>query len=239
MPKIKLKFCNIGNHYTYPSRFGIRKKSPDGLQYRCKECWQKKKKEDRKNNPEKTKEEDKKYNDSRKDYLQEYRDEHKEEMSLYQKDWYIKNKDKKDAANKAWFDSHPEMWTVYTSTRRALKAGIPETFPEKWWQKMIVFYGPYCMNPDCPREISKKNPLSHDHIIPISNQEHSSNSLLNSQILCKGCNSSKSASHQTDYRDWTKGILLDDLTIIYDKIEPTSENLFKLQESNETISAAQ
>ncbi len=239
MPKIKLKFCNIGNHYTYPSRFGIRKKSPDGLQYRCKECWQKKKKEDRKNNPEKAKQEDLNRYWNHLEYHQGYREANKENQIAYHKEWYIKNKDKKDAQNKAWFDSNPDLWVVYRSRRRALKAAIPETFPENWWQQMIIFYGPYCSNPNCTREISKKNPLSHDHIIPISDQERSSNSLLNSQILCKGCNSSKSASHQTDYRDWTKGILLDDLTIIYDKIEPTSENLFKLQESNETISTAQ
>ena len=161
----------------------------------------------------------------------------------YSAKYFQENKELRMAQNKEWQLNNPkaykEIYTRQNARRRAIMANVPNTMPYNWWAELLEYYGEVCANPECEREITVSNHLTHDHIIPLS-WEGSSNSLLNSQVLCKSCNSKKKNWHETDYRDWTKGILLDDLTIIYDKIEPTSENLFKLQESyNETISAAQ
>ena len=87
--------------------------------------------------------------------------------------------------------------------------------PKNWWTEMLDFYGPFCQNQECAKEINELNPLSHDHIIPAS-WDNSSHSLINSQILCMSCNASKSCFSDKDYRDWSQGILLDDLTIIFE-----------------------
>ena len=163
---------------------------------------------------------------------QKYYNDNLEKMTEYSAKRYQENKDLRRAQNKEWQLNNPEAYKELckrsASKRRAIMANVPNTMPYNWWSELLEYYGEVCANPECDKEITASNHLTHDHIIPLS-WEGSSNSLLNSQVLCKSCNSKKKNWHSTDYRDWTKGILLDDLTIIYDKIEPTSENLFKLK----------
>lgn len=80
-------------------------------------------------------------------------------------------------------------------TRR--KAESEGNILPNYMNHLIAFYGFGCMRPGCSFEIDACNTLSFDHVLPIAlGGRHD---YENAQLLCKRCNSSKSAKH-LDYR---------------------------------------
>lgn len=89
---------------------------------------------------------------------------------------------------------------ISSGNRRAILAKIENNMPDNWWQILLNFYGELCMFPNCTKDITKNNPLTHDHVIPLSWPE-SSHSLENSQILCMSHNTGKLNRSADDYRN--------------------------------------
>lgn len=211
MPKIRLKKCSKGDHFEYITHFGKKAKSPDGLDYSCRPCEREYKNKWRENNPEKTKAQHDRSNSKRKEngYFLEY-GRTSEKRREYNKEWCKNN----PARRKAILDksrNRPEAkdkQREFNRKRRARLKNIPDTMPVGWWEIMLDFYGHSCA------QCGSNEDLRHDHIIPIT-WEDSTHSLLNSQILCETHNASKGNRHATDYRDWEKGILMDDGSVIY------------------------
>lgn len=67
---------------------------------------------------------------------------------------------------------------------------------------LISLFGDMCMNPACELDMNEKNPLTLDHIIPISwgAEDTKLHDISNMQLLCFSCNSSKRNRTATDYR---------------------------------------
>lgn len=88
---------------------------------------------------------------------------------------------------------------LYPGQYRAMKLSILDLMPDDWWNILLEICEYRCLKPGCEKKINETNPLSHDHIIPVS-IEGSIHSLGNSQVLCKSCNSSKQNRNCDDYR---------------------------------------
>lgn len=103
--------------------------------------------------------------------------------------WRKSNRKKLNADHLAYYYKNKDKIKEINSVRRVRLKNLDNKMPRGWWKQLLSFYGEKCMNPECSKKITKENPLSHDHIIPISlGGEHS---LANSQVLCFSCNSSK------------------------------------------------
>lgn len=210
MPKIRLKKCSKGDHFEYVTHFWKKTKSSDGLDYSCRTCEGEYKNKWRLENPDLTKKHHSKSNQRRKanGYFLEYG--RSEKKQQYDKEWAEKNKGKRQAIN-ARSRNRPEAkkkQKEFNRKRRVRLKEIPDSMPTGWWDIMLDFYGAICA------QCGSSEDLRHDHIIPIT-WDGSTHSLLNSQILCEKHNASKGNRHAIDYRDWTKGIITDDGTVIY------------------------
>lgn len=94
--------------------------------------------------------------------------------------------------------------------RRTGKISIYSDLSDNYWNELLEYYGAKCMR------CGSTEDLSHDHIIPISWGFISSHTYLNSQILCKSCNTSKLNRSSIDFRPVsieTYGFEENDLTI--------------------------
>lgn len=87
----------------------------------------------------------------------------------------------------------------HNASYRAKKNSIEDLMPDDWWNILLEICEYRCLKPGCEKKINETNPLSHDHVIPVS-IEGSIHSLGNSQVLCKSCNSSKQNRNSDDYR---------------------------------------
>lgn len=184
----KTSWCWYGQHFTDKENFILFK---DGrLSALCKPC----KKKQRLENIDKFKEYDRRSCEKNRSTKEQ-----KDRIRSLRKKWRNKNKNEINFKNRQNYD--PSKNREWMRRRRARKNQIPDTMPKGWWQMMLDFYGSKCA------KCGSEDNLSHDHIIPITHPD-SSHSLLNSQILCFSCNSSKNNIHHTDYRDWSRGILL-------------------------------
>lgn len=172
-----VKWCSIGQHEEQVTLFGISRKRYDGLQSSCKKCLREYKKKKRSDNPDEAKKQYKKWNDSRRSSPEKIETAKSKRRSSYSPD---KNKQ-------------------YCLNRRARQAKVPNNMPKDWWQILLNIYGPWCMYPGCDKEICESNPLTHDHVIPLS-WPGSSHSIENSQLLCYSHNSSKGGRSCDDYR---------------------------------------
>lgn len=98
---------------------------------------------------------------------------------------------------------------IYTSHSTKPRKGKPATHTRRtqmnicdlrgdYMTHLIMYYGYKCMNPKCEKPLSEKNPISHDHVIPLT--WGGTNEYRNSQLLCKSCNSAKRNYNDNDYR---------------------------------------
>lgn len=183
-----MKKCCRCKEEKLESEFHKNKSKKDGLQLECKDC--------RKTNFNR---------DDRINYLKEYRINNKDKVSEQRNKWNIKNphyyseyhksnydlnRDRMLSYNRRWHSLNPERARERASKRRARLKNIPNYMPKEWWDILLLLYGYNCMNPECDSDINDDNPLTHDHVIPVT-VKGSSHSIENSQILCKKCNSSK------------------------------------------------
>lgn len=205
------RMCSVCAEIKDKDLFRCGENTPTRIALQCLDCTKEVNKEYYTTNFETISERKKSYYQNNKEQMLEYSSQH-----------YQENRDLRLAQNAEWrknnYQLYLEIQRRSVSKRRAIIANIPNTFPRNWWQLLLEFYGHKCANSECEKEINSSNPLTHDHVIPLS-WESSSNSMLNSQVLCKSCNSTKKNFHSTDYRDWSQGIIMDDLTTHYDKID--------------------
>lgn len=129
------------------------------------------------------------------------------------KQWREANAERCRAQKKEERTRNKGRYSKYSIERNRRVKDMPGELPENYWDMMINHYGARCMYPDCNKEITVSNPLTHDHVIPVSWPD-STHDLRNSQILCLHHNCSKSNRHATDYRDWiSAGVLVEKDTI--------------------------
>lgn len=122
------------------------------------------------------------------------------ETKEYKARWQLENRDRQAKTNAAWTKRNPERKRAYRQRRRAKLAGIANMMPDQYWTIILGFYGGKCA------QCGSTENLTHDHVVPIS-WEQSEHSLRNSQVLCVSHNSAKGNRRDTDYRDWSTGIL--------------------------------
>jgi 5-methylcytosine-specific restriction endonuclease McrA len=187
-----MKTCNKCQQSLPYSEFYKHKPAPDGYRYSCKRCYNAGTRVWQANNMEQ-------FNAVK----QVYRENNREGAREYSAEHYQTNREKRLEQGKQWRKDNPEnykeIYRRFNGARRARLAGVPNTMPKDWWNILLDTYGPACMNPECSHDLDEFNMLTHDHVIPIS-QEGSTHSLSNSQILCFRCNSAKSNRGITDYR---------------------------------------
>jgi hypothetical protein len=144
-----------------------------------------------------------------------WREENKDKQKIASDNWYQNNKERKLESGREWRKNNPDKVKQITKRsnsnrtkeqvrqanldRRARLKSVPNTMPKNWWQVLLTIYGPWCAVPGCDKEINEDNPLTHDHVIPLS-QPGSSHSIANSQILCYSHNASKGNRSCIDYR---------------------------------------
>jgi 5-methylcytosine-specific restriction endonuclease McrA len=107
---------------------------------------------------------------------------------------------------KLWRKKNPEKVRTNVLARRARKRNAEGQFTFNDFKKLSKDYCNKCLACNCKG--TKENPLSMDHVIPLSRGGR--NDAGNIQVLCKSCNSSKGLNI-IDYRpfwlEWTLDIL--------------------------------
>lgn len=123
-----------------------------------------------------------------------------ERIRAYNISWREANPERHSANRAAWAKANPEKVRGYNSMRRALRAGASVGYlPSNYRTILFNFYGNKCMRPGCDKEINAQNPLSEDHIIPLS--KGGAHAFYNMQVLCVSCNCTKKDYHADDYRE--------------------------------------
>lgn len=119
---------------------------------------------------------------------------HRLDKAEYDLRYRAENISRITAYQKEWRQNNPEKWKDYGATYRARELGAAVGFmPDDPLAELIKIYGPKCIVPGCPRLATTK-----DHVIALANG--GTHSFDNLQPMCKWCNSSKGAHHNTDYR---------------------------------------
>jgi len=183
------KMCCVCKTKQLKNNFSKSRTSKDGFKGRCKSCDSasnkkyrqnnhkkeiQRKREWRKNNPEKVKESNDNY---RKD------PENLKKLYAYDAKYRAENKDHIYAKQKEWHENNPDKVREKTRKRRALKAKLKENYTIKCETITYKAFNNRCFNCklysnlciDHHRPLSKGNPLT----------------LNNAVVLCKSCNSSK------------------------------------------------
>jgi hypothetical protein len=147
--------------------------------------------------------------------MAEYREKNRERLLEYQREYYQENLEQVRqyyAENKERFSDYQTEWRAANpdkvkvqlanaNARRRADIG-KQRLPNGYKQAMIAVYGPTCMFPGC-----ESTDVTFDHVEPLSvSKDHS---LRNGQLLCRPHNSAKKNFYATDYRDHSKGILVD------------------------------
>ena len=156
-----------------------------------------------------------------------YRKEHQEWYKAYRRNhyklngeeirkknnlWYAGNKERRNKKTKEWDIANPgyrRKWRqnnkmkikVYHSRRRAQKIGNGGSLNHEDMEWLKTLQLGQCINPYCTNLISEKNPITVDHVIPLS--RGGKNDIANVQMLCLSCNCKK----HTNIADWrTKAV---------------------------------
>lgn len=169
------KYCRYCGSWKTLDDFHVRKASPDGRMYKCKECQKVHAKEFYRLAAARVKERAKEWaqkNRARRcEIVRTYENSHRGERLLYQRQWRARN---------------PERFVLAQQRRRA--AGV---LAVEDWRLLVQLAGNKCVY--CGRESA----LTLDHMEPIS--RGGVTCLSNSIPSCKPCNSSK---HNKLVADW-------------------------------------
>lgn len=182
-----MKTCTECKEVKPLTEFHKNRSKPDGHVGKCKTCRTAEVKEWNKKNP---------------DYKKGYRARNAEQIKTYNHEYYSENRESAIQYALAWQKQNPDAVRHYRHVRRAVIKG--SGFPSDGWTALLNFYGAQCA------KCSSTENLQLDHIVPLSKE--GKHELQNTQILCGFCNISKGNRHTTDYRDSSKGILLDRLS---------------------------
>ena len=186
---ILVKTCPKCKETKEVSFFYKNKRQADGYSVWCKIDTTKDTKARAEANPEKTKARSKSYYENNKEAIYE-------RASA----WARKNSDKRRLTERKYRESNSDKRLYWESNRRARLLEVEANFPENGKDILFDFYGYDCMNPSCTKELSDRNPLTMDHVIPVT-WEGGTHSLDNMQILCLSCNASKGNRSDEDFRN--------------------------------------
>lgn len=179
------KKCSTCKSVKKVTDFYSNRKSPDGLQARCKECF---------------KESNKRYYSSNREKLLNDQRDKAEEIAQRKAAWFQNNKDRVRVNSYKWRSKNKDRVSGYSGTRRAkiLEATVDGSLPSEYRKIILSEFGETCMRPNCTKEITAGNPLTIDHVVPFS--LGGTHSMDNMQVLCKSCNSAKGGRSCADYR---------------------------------------
>lgn len=199
-----MKTCSRCKREKDLEEFGIARGKKDGRKSRCKKCEAevralpenkaKKQAQDkayRENNPDKVQENKKRWNqtDRKKEYQREWQEANRDKVNGYQRKYVEENR------------------AVVQETQRLIQHTRRETYregdmPKGAWSALLRVYEE-CLN------CGSTEDLQLDHVFPLA--LGGLHTLENAQVLCGECNRKKSTKH-IDYRDPSKGILVDTMT---------------------------
>jgi 5-methylcytosine-specific restriction endonuclease McrA len=128
--------------------------------------------------------------------LKWYQD-NKEYRKGYCKQWRQDNNEYKKESDKRWRQDNRDKVRGYSRKHIALKAGAEGLHTIEDLKYIYNHQQGKC--PKC-RKFIPFDDMTVDHIIPLS--WGGNNYASNIQLLCKGCNSSKSNLNNTDFRDY-------------------------------------
>jgi len=162
-------------------------KSPDGLNYWCKPCWQKHRSQNkeyrrrynqewRKNNPEGTKQQAKRYSIK-----------HASKESLRVAQWKAQNPER--VRHQARVHRATHLWKYrehYHRRKAALKRAIAQLTKQEW-EWLLGQSGNCCVY--CGRHESECGKLQQEHVIPVS--KGGAYTVTNIVPSCRSCNSRK------------------------------------------------
>jgi len=224
-----IKFCNQCKQEKPITSFSKKAASNDGLHYACKSCAADKRKADyiknkarildsnaksRAKNQESIKRGKKMYYEKIKLEPEwqarelAVRQENKEAKRIYDKEYCIKNAEKRKPVIKAWVDANRDKIAIYKSrwaernpadavatqsTRRARIFSSSGRFTHKDVRRIVLMQRGRCASCLCLFPKSGKNRYHADHIMPLA--LGGTNWPDNIQALCPPCNLRKSAKH--------------------------------------------
>lgn len=101
--------------------------------------------------------------------------------------WVRNHKQQSDEISRRWKAANPEKCKVHKHRRRSRILGCQDHHTEQEWLIILRSHGRKCAY--CRTSGTKKNPITRDHIVPIS--KGGTNSARNLVPACKSCNSKK------------------------------------------------
>jgi len=146
----------------------------------------------------------KRYREAHPDQFKEWQAEHREERREYMKQWRAEHKEERAEYRKKYRAEHMVEHAAVENRRRARKAGLPGDFDNADFIWLVEFYN---VCPCCGEEYTEENPVTIDHIIPIT-WENSTNFLHNIQPICRSCYCRKGNRHATGYRDRVREFMM-------------------------------
>lgn len=196
-----MKICTKCNIEKPLSEFGIDGRASDGKTSSCKSCNRIRGKRYYKDNRARIRQKHNAYYASNKMSCNvRSKKNYEKNAKLYadvRRQYYLDHKEEYASRNAIWALNNTSAVKNISNRYRSRKNDLIGYVPSDYWQILCELYGEHCINIDCVRQITRNNPLSLDHIIPIS--KGGLHDISNFQILCKSCNSSK-FTKVIDYR---------------------------------------
>jgi len=194
-----LKFCNKCKTVLPITEFYPHKYSRDGLRSTCRTCCIKDVREWQNENPEKERAKVTKWYREHRDFViqrsTDWVEKNRERSNRTKRQWAIKNRiilnKKKRERERERRRKCPEKSIAIKHRYRAKKQENGGSFTAQEWNNLCARFDYICL------ACGEKNPLTVDHVVPIS--KGGSSDISNIQPLCKSCNSSK-RDRIIDYR---------------------------------------
>lgn len=174
------KVCSSCKEKKETHLFSIDKSTRDGRQSMCKDCHKKSRRQSYLKNKEKEKA-------RAADWLKRY----PEKKAKQQSAWYNKNRERVIEKSKQWAVNNRAEFKINQHNRRVKIRNTHTPITKEQWNFLLEYSHYKCM---C---CGSSESLSLDHIVPIS--RGGKNTFQNIQVLCRRCNSTKSAK-TIDYR---------------------------------------